>query len=54
MDETQFEYVKELCKPIREYLAINHNLHTAFIITMDNIKVVSDELNIPVIDELLD
>ena len=54
MDEIQFEYVKELCKPIREYLANNYDPHTTFLISMDNINIVRDEVNIPIIDELLD
>lgn len=54
MDEKQFEYVKELCKPIREYLANNYDPHATFIISMDSIKVIRDEFNIPFFDELLD
>ena len=50
MDE-KFELLKELCKPIREYLADNYNPHTTFLISTDRIKIVSDEVSIPVNDE---
>lgn len=47
-----YDLLKELCKPIRKYLAGSQNPHTTFIISQDRIKIVSDEVSIPIDDEL--
>ena len=41
------EELKELCKPLIEYLKENYDLHTTIIISEDYIKLVKDEIGIP-------
>ena len=45
----ELEEIDNLCKPIVEYLHRDFNPHTAIIITDECIKVVSDEISIPII-----
>ena len=40
--------LEEISKPILEFLKKNYNPHTTVIISGDGIKVVSDEINIPI------
>lgn len=40
--------LQEISKPILEFLKNNYNPHTTVIISEDGIKVVSDEINIPI------
>lgn len=41
--------IEEITKPIIEYLKNNYNSHTSIIIDRDSIRVVSDEISIPII-----
>lgn len=43
------EELKEISKPLIEYLKKNYNPHTAVVISESGIKVVSDEISIPLI-----
>lgn len=47
--EEKIKYLKEISKPIIEFLKENYNPHTTIIINQDSIKVVSDEINIPIL-----
>lgn len=40
--------LEEISKPILEFLKNNYNPHTAVVISESGIKVVSDEINIPI------
>lgn len=58
MEKRLHEYVKELeekvkeleqlCKPIADYLKNNWDLHCSVIITYNHIKLVRNEIGIPV------
>lgn len=41
--------IEEITKPIIEYLKKNYNPHTSIIIDCNSIRVVSDEVSIPII-----
>lgn len=41
------EELKALAEPIAEYLLKNYNPHCTVIITTEHVKIVSDELGIP-------
>jgi len=41
--------LQEISKPILEFLKNNYNPHTAVVISESGIKVVSDEISIPLI-----
>lgn len=40
--------IEQICAPIVEYLEKNYNPHNTIIIKSDSIKLVSDEISIPV------
>lgn len=40
--------LEEITKPIIEFLKNNYNPHTTVVISEDSIKVVSDEISIPI------
>lgn len=40
--------LEALCTPLVKFLADNYNPHCAVVITSDQIRVVGDELSIPV------
>ena len=42
--------IEEITKPIVEYLKKNYNPHTSIIIDREYIRVVSDEVSIPIIN----
>lgn len=44
----EIKELQEISKPILEFLKNNYNPHTTVIISEDGIKVVSDEINIPI------
>lgn len=48
MEEEKIKQLKEISKPIIEFMQKNYNPHTTVIINEDSIKVVSDELRIPI------
>lgn len=41
--------IEELTKPIIKYIKDNYNPHTTIVISQDYIKIVVDEINIPMI-----
>lgn len=45
--ENKFNELKELCKPLVEFLNKNCDPHTKVEVSMDFIKVVSEKLSIP-------
>lgn len=45
----KIEEIEKLTKPIVEYLKKNYNPHTSLIIDSNNIRVVSDEISIPIL-----
>lgn len=48
------EKIKELTKisePVINFIKENYNPHTTIIISEDSIKVVTDEMNIPLINQ---
>lgn len=42
------EEIEELSKPILEFLKEKYNPHTTVVINEDSIRVVSDEIHIPI------
>ncbi|WP_200865895.1 hypothetical protein [Metaclostridioides mangenotii] len=48
MDKKDFEELKELCKPIVEYLNDNYNMYYEVVITTSAIKLKSTELGVPI------
>lgn len=46
--EENMQELKNIAEPIIKFLQRNYNPHTAVIIKEDCIKVVSDEMNIPI------
>lgn len=45
----KIEEIEKLTKPIVEYLKKNYNPHTSLIIDSNSIRVVSDEISIPIL-----
>ena len=43
----KIEEIEKITKPIVEYLKKNYNPHTSVIIDCNSIRVVSDEVSIP-------
>ena len=50
MDEKITE-LKKISEPVISFIKENYNPHTAVIINEDSIKVVTDEINIPIINK---
>jgi len=42
------EKLHEIVKPIIKFLKENYDLHTTLVITTDHIKIVRDEVGIPI------
>ncbi len=47
--EEKIKEIEKISRPIIDFLKENYNPHTAMIINQDSIKVVSDEVNIPIL-----
>ncbi len=47
--EEKVKQIEEAAEPILKFLKENYNPHTTVIISEDCIKVVMDEINIPII-----
>lgn len=45
----KFEELENISKPIINFLKNNYNPHTTVIISESSIKVVSDEISIPIV-----
>lgn len=45
---SEVESLRDLCKPICEYINEHYDPHTQIIITDDHVKVTRDEIGIPV------
>lgn len=43
--------LSEMAKPVIDFIKNNYNPHTTVIINEDSIKVVTDEINIPLINQ---
>lgn len=43
--------LKELCKPLQDYLIKNHNIHTEIVVEIDRITVKQDIEGIPASNE---
>lgn len=43
-----FEKLEELSNPLIEYLHNNFNPHTSIIIDWDRLRVISDEISMPI------
>lgn len=53
--EDEFEELKkieQIAKPLIDFIKQNYNPHTSIVINEDSIKVVTDEINIPLSEEL--
>lgn len=51
--EDEFEELKKIepiAKPLIDFIKQNYNPHTSIVINEDSIKVVTDEINIPLIN----
>ncbi|HJJ11794.1 MAG TPA: hypothetical protein OIM48_00535 [Clostridiaceae bacterium] len=51
--EDEFEELKkieQIAKPLIDFIKQNYNPHTSIVINEDSIKVVTDEINIPLIN----
>ncbi|MFR7544577.1 MAG: hypothetical protein ACLUWN_01320 [Clostridia bacterium] len=51
--EDEFEElkkIKQIAKPLIDFIKQNYNPHTSIVINEDSIKVVTDEINIPLIN----
>ena len=46
--KSKMDKLEELCRPISDYLRNNYNIHSTVVITDDMIKLVRDEIGIPV------
>lgn len=46
--EEKMKELEQISNPIIEFLKRNYNPHTTIIINQDCVKVVTDEINIPV------
>ena len=52
-DSLEFEELKkieQIAKPLIDFIKQNYNPHTSIVINEDSIKVVTDEINIPLIN----
>lgn len=47
--EEKMEELKEISKPLIDFIKENYNPHTTIIISQTCIKVVTDEISIPII-----
>ena len=43
--------LNKLCKPIVEFLKENYDCHTTIIISQDGVKMIQDEIGIPINEE---
>lgn len=48
--EEKIVELNEMAKPVINFIKNNYNPHTTVIINEDSIKVVTDEINIPLIN----
>lgn len=48
--EEKIAELSEMAKPVINFIKNNYNPHTTVIINEDSIKVVTDEINIPLIN----
>lgn len=48
--EKELDYLKEICKPLKDYLEKNYNVHTNIIVSQDRIEIVQGILGVPVDD----
>lgn len=46
--QNEFKELEKVCIPVVEYLKKNHNPHCTIVITDTYVKVVSDEIGMPV------
>lgn len=49
--EEKTEKLSKIAKPVISFIKENYNPHTTVIINEDCIKVVTDEINIPLINQ---
>ena len=50
--EDKIKELEKIANPIINYIKENYNPHTTVIISEDSIKVVTDEISIPISNEL--
>ncbi|WP_297429581.1 hypothetical protein [Clostridium sp.] len=49
--ESPVQELEEICKPVVEYLKKNYDPHCTVVITDSHIKLVRDEIGIPVLEK---
>lgn len=49
--EEKITELNKIAKPVINFIKNNYNPHTTVIINEDSIKVVTDEINIPLINQ---
>ena len=51
MKDKKMQELEELCKPVSEYLKKNWDPHCTVVITDSHIKLVRDDMGMPVLEE---
>lgn len=49
-EEKEIEMLRDMCKPLIEYLNERHDPHTSIVVNGNEIKIVHDMLGIPIDD----
>ena len=50
MEIEKLSELEQIAKPLIDFIKENYNPHTSVVINEDSIKVVTDEINIPLIN----
>lgn len=50
MEIEKLSELEQISKPLIDFIKENYNPHTSVVINEDSIKVVTDEINIPLIN----
>ena len=50
MEIAKLKELEQITKPLIDFIRENYNPHTSIVINEDSIKVVTDEINIPLIN----
>lgn len=50
MEIAKLKELEQITKPLIDFIKENYNPHTSIVINEDSIKVVTDEINIPLIN----
>ena len=50
MEIAKLKELEQIAKPLIDFIKENYNPHTSIVINEDSIKVVIDEINIPLIN----